>query len=171
MLTAQQIRAHVEALSDRCPDSGVFALRVTSNWSGPDSLLIRGKPHRIVASESELALREAVIQAERDQAPVVLLTGREDSELGEDLRARLARRRVLPLSSSEMFRHLFRAKDIEPRLRNQLWLAELLVEAAPPEGYPPVPGGRLDEDTAIEAFLRRVMGFTTGRPDLVQVME
>jgi hypothetical protein len=171
MLTAQQIRAHVEALSEKCPDATAFALKVTSKWGGPDSMVIRGRQHRIIASESELALREAIIEAEKHQAPVVLLTGCEDGELGEDLRARLARRRVLPLSSSEMFRHLFKAKDIEPRLRNQLWLAELLVEAAPPDGYTPVPGGRLDEDTAIEAFLRRVMAFPTGRPDLVQVLE
>lgn len=171
MLTAQQIRAHVEALSEKCPESLAFALRVTSKWTGAECLMIRGRSYRIVASESELALREAVTVAERDQSPVVLLTGREDSDLGEDLRARLARRRVLPLSSSEMFRHLFKAKDIEPRLRNQLWLAESLVEVAPVDGYPPVPGGRLDEDTAIEAFLRHVMGFVTGRPDLVQVLE
>lgn len=171
MLTPQQIRAHVEALSERCPDAIAFALKVTSQWTGPETLSIRGRSHRIFASNSELALREAVVDADRNQVPVVLLTAREDNDLGEDLRARLARRRVLPLSSSEMFRHLFRAKDIEPRLRNQLWLAELLVEAAPPDGYPPVPGGRLDEDTAIEAFFRRVMGFPTGRPDLAQVLE
>ncbi len=171
MLTPQQIRAHVEALYDKCPEASAFALKVTSQWTGPDSVNIRGRAHRIFASDSELALREAVVEADRSQVPVVLLTAREDNELGEDLRARLARRRVLPLSSSEMFRHLFRAKDIDPRLRNQLWLAELLVEAAATEAYPPVPGGRLDEDTAIEAFLRRVMGFPSGRPDLAQVLE
>jgi len=171
MLTAKQIRAQVEALLERAPDARAFALNVSSAWTGPGELAIRERPFRIVASDSELALREALVSADASGVPVVLLTKLSDGQLGEDLCARLARRRVNPLSGSEMLRHLFQAKDVEPRLRNQLWLAEALVDAQPAGGYPPVPGGRLDEETALESFLRHVMGFTAGRPDLTDVLE
>jgi len=170
MITVQQIRAHVEALAERAPEAMAFALSVATRWTGPREVQVGARKFRIVPSNSELEIRDALVTAEQSGTPVVLLTRLKDSDLGEDVCARLGRRHVIPLSGSELLRHLFRARDIEPRLRNQLWLAEALVEAQPPGGYPPVPGGRLDEDTALDAFLRQVMGFDVGRPDLADVL-
>ncbi len=170
MLTLNQIRTQVAAIRDAAEGAQAFGLQVQQAWSGPDQVTVDDVGHRIVQAGSELAFREALVESGRTGIPVILLTPLAEGALGEDVLARLARRRLYPLSGREMLRQLFGAKDVEPRLRNRRWMAEALVEAQPSGGYPPVPTGRLDEETAWEMLLRHVLGFRGGRPDLVELL-
>ncbi len=45
------------------------------------------------------------------------------------------------------------------------------MEAQPPDGFPPVPTGRLDWETVWETFLRQVLRFRGGKPDLADVID
>src|SRR6266516_2769270 len=65
-----------------------------------------------------------------------------------------------------MLRAAFQARDVDPRLGDEEWLAEFLLEHAPAGGYPPVLGGVLDSDTAWRHLLARTIGLEVQRPDI-----
>jgi hypothetical protein len=45
------------------------------------------------------------------------------------------------------------------------WLADLLLNAAPPAGYPPVAGGILDLDMSLRIVQECLLGLPEGRSD------
>jgi len=49
-------------------------------------------------------------------------------------------------------------------------MASLLLENVPPAGYPPVPGGFLDLDSAWSQILRACLGLEGGRPDVLTLL-
>jgi hypothetical protein len=159
---------HSQALAN----DRVVGLQVSQRWTGPDSFQLDGKRHRIVQADSELAVREAFAEAAGGTHVLVILSSLQANALGEDVRARMVQPKnpLVPISSREILRELFKAKEVDARLQGLRWMAEALVEAQPVEGFPPVPGGRLDEETAWETFLRQVLGFRSGRPDLLDVI-
>ena len=78
--------------------------------------------------------------------------------------ARLAKRRLWRIDPWRMVLDLFRARELDPRVRRDRWLAEALLEWAPAEGYAPVAGGVLDEETVWAAVAHRV-GLPDPQPD------
>jgi hypothetical protein len=168
MLTLNQIRTQVSAIRQRFPETRAVGLQVQERWLGPATFHLDGVEQVIVQTDSELAIREALTRTPLEQ--LVLLTSVPDRRLGEDVLARLARRKLFHISSTEILKELFKAKEIEPRLAGIRWMAEALAEARPPEGYPPVAGGRLDSETAWEMLLRHSLGFRSGKPDLLDLI-
>ncbi len=168
MLTLNQIRTQVSAIRQRFPETRAVGLQVQERWLGSATFQLDGIEQVIVQTDSELAIREALTKTPPEQ--LVLLTSVPDRCLGEDVLARLARRKLFHISSKEILKELFKAKDIEPRLAGVRWMAEALAEARPPEGYPPVAGGRLDSETAWEMLLRHSLGFRSGKPDLLDLI-
>ncbi len=168
MLTLNQIRTQVSVIRQRYPEPRAVGLQVQERWLGPATFHLDGIEQVIVQTDSELAIREALTRTPPGQ--LVLLTRVPDRCLGEDVLARLARRKLFLISSQEILKELFKAKDIEPRLAGVRWMAEALAEARPSEGYPPVAGGRLDSETAWEMLLRHSLGFRSGKPDLLDLI-
>lgn len=173
MLTLNQVRTQVSAIRKRWPNGRPVGLQVTDRWTGPETFVLDGTVHRIVQADSELAIRQVLCETANATESLVILSSLPPQSLGEDVRARLVQPKnpLIPISSREILRELFKAKEVEPRLHGLRWMADALVEAQPPGGFPPVPGGRLDEETAWEVFLRQILGFRGGRPDLVDVIE
>lgn len=168
MLTLNQIRTQVSAIRQRFPETRAVGLQVQERWLGPATFNLDGIEQVIVQTDSELAIRESLTRTPLEQ--LVLLTSVADRRLGEDVLARLVRRKLFHISSKEILKELFKAKDIEPRLAGVRWMAEALAEARPAEGYPPVAGGRLDSETAWEMLLRHSLGFRSGKPDLLDLI-
>lgn len=168
MLTLNQIRTQVSAIRQRFPEARAVGLQVQERWLGPATFPLDGVEQVIVQTDSELAIREALTRTPPGQ--LVLLTSIPDRRLGEDVLARLARRKLFHISSKEILKELFKAKDIEPRLAGVRWMAEALAEARPSDGYPPVAGGRLDSETTWEMLLRHGLGFRSGKPDLLDLI-
>lgn len=168
MLTLNQIRAQVSGIRQKKPANRAVALKAQERWLGPAAFNLDGLAQGIVQADSELGVREAL--SSHPLASLVLLTKMSEKELGEDVVARLAGRKVHNISSQEILRELFKAKDVEPRLAGVRWMAEALAEAEPPDHYPPVAGGRLDSETAWEMLLRHALGFRSGKPDLIDLI-
>jgi hypothetical protein len=161
--TVAQVRALVRKLRrgnrhGEGPGPIIAAARVRGEWVGPATVAVDGEDIDVVVAISELALREALVEHEESERSLVVLTRLEEGELGTDVLARVARRRVHRLDPWETVAELFGAREIDPRLRREPTLAEALVEAAPPDGYPPVPTGLLDRDTAWRELLRAGFG-------------
>ena len=131
----------------------------------PQFIERRGKQFRIVWCESVLEVREALAEIEETaDAKLLLITNLDESLLGADVVARFPRGRLMAASRWDALRAAFSARDLDPRLRGQDWLSDLLLERPPVAGYPPVPGGVLDLDTAWHSCLEHAVGLLDARP-------
>lgn len=157
--TDGQIKAQVSAIRKKASPSAVaFALRCDAPWNGPSRLTIDGLLHRVVYCRSDLELREQLRTARLEKEPLVALCPFESGQLGEDVLARLAKRRVHPPRANEILGSLFQAATVDPRILTNGPLSQGLIEHAPSDGYPPVPGGALDLQTAWKELLGRLLG-------------
>ncbi len=101
---------------------------------------------------------------------LVVITPLDEAQLGLDVLARLAGRQLYRIDHWQMVRDLFRARELDPRLPSQAWLAEALLQHIPPGGYPPVASGLLDAETVWRHLLTQCLELPDGRPDAVALL-
>ena len=140
-----------------------------ADWSGGQSLRIGEVDVPVRFCSSALAVRDALVELGKQVGPVALLTPCPPEDLGQDVIARLSRRKLLPIDAWKIVEGLFAANRRDPSLRGK-WFAEALLEGVSPSGYPSVAGGFLDVDAAYDALLRQ-LGFADGRPDARTLLE
>jgi hypothetical protein len=172
LLSDKQIQAQVSSIR-RTLKHGCqhFAIRSAGNWTGPDHLTIDGAEHLIFDCVSDLQIREAMIQADRENKPSVLLCSMSDERLGDDVLSRIAKQKVFAPQLKEMIGELFAVRVIDPRVTKTKPLMQGLLDHVPAQGYPPVPGGSLDLQTAWVTLLGRIMGETVESPSLSKLLE
>lgn len=167
MLSPAQVRAQVAAIRKKMTDGPrVFALQAQGAWTGPETLEVEGEPHRVVTCQSDLQMREALLACEADARPCILLCDVKAEQIGEDLLARVAKRRVFPQQPNEVLAELFGARVIDPRVLTCKPLIDALINHVPKEGYPPVAGGSLDLQTAWLALLQAMFEECWDAPNL-----
>jgi hypothetical protein len=161
-----EIRTQIATVLEREPDARVFGLSTPAAGSWPATITVNTREFSILYCDSALAFRQALQAARGNGAGLVVLTPLAERALGADVLARLARGRLFHVRQWEMVRHAFRALSVDPRLAPYGWMAELLIEHMPPEGYAPAPSGVLDAETAWRTFLRVSLGLDAERLDL-----
>lgn len=164
-LTEAQLRAQVRTVCEKVPEARVIGIHVPGPYTGRASIRVNGEEFAVVFCPSSLALREHLGGRAPDAPGLVVLTDRDENDLGADLVARLARRRLYRIEPWRAVLDLFRARELDPRLPRGRWLAEALLEGAPADGYPAVASGVLDEDTVWDTLLRGRLGFPSADPD------
>lgn len=169
--SSQQIASQIDAVLQRMPEARLIGIRSPTRRSWPETIERAGQHFRLLWSESGLELRERVAAAEAGEERLVVLTALPDEALGTDLLARFAKARLLQPNIWEMLRSAFQARDVDPRLAGEEWLAELLLEHAPPAGYPPTAGGVLDADKAWRHGLASAIGLDATRPDVETLLQ
>src|SRR5947208_1101505 len=116
-LTPEQAQAQAAAIRSRSSgDSRVVALRHTGSWPGPDKLNVSGEDYFVIPCISDLQIREALGQLEGNNSPGMLLCDVDQATLGEDVLARLVRRRIHHPQWEEMLRELFAATFVDARI-------------------------------------------------------
>jgi hypothetical protein len=160
----QQLAEQIDGVLQRSPEVRLIGIRSPRRHAWPETIERGGHRFRLVWSDSALELRDQ-LSGEGQSDRVVVLTNLPDEAMGADLLARFPRARLLQPDDWQMLRGAFQARDIDPRLAGEEWLADLLLEHAPAEGYPPVPGGVLDADTAWRHLLARTIRLEALRPD------
>ena len=167
-----QIERELDRLIASRSEARVLGLRSPTRRAWPD-FIDRGEVHfRLAWCASELELRERLDEADiGPEAGLVLLTPLDDSDLADDVRARLYHARLARTDRWAVLRGAFQARGVDPRLGAQPWLADLLIAHAPATGsYPPVASGVLDLETAWAAILDQVLLLPRGPVDLVSLM-
>ena len=167
------IRSKLEGHSGGHPPDAphVFALRSGAIWTGPASLDVDGQPVDVVAAVSALHVREVLAARVAGMPDLVVITALTEAELGADVMARLAGRRVVSLEPWTLVLEAFRARDLDARLLAHRWMALALLEAMPASGYVPVAAGVLDSETAWGALLQQRLGLPVAQPDVVALLE
>lgn len=150
----------------------VLAVRAAPRWDGEEVIETEDGVIRVAPCVSGLAVRDLL--NEREVSPngetLVILTDRDERDLGQEVLARVWRQRLVPPSRWTAAKHLFRVNELDPSLADARWMIDLLVEVAPPRGYPPPPSGLLDFDTAWRTFLRHALRVDVDEPTLTDLL-
>ncbi|MFF4399078.1 BREX-2 system phosphatase PglZ [Streptomyces sp. NPDC001480] len=138
----------------------VVLLRSAPQWDGPaEPAWGEGRTAGVAVAPSPLAVHELVLDhlAGRRPGPAVLvvLSDREQNELDPAILARVHKLRIDTVDSWDVVREAFGARQIDPRLKDVNWAAEALLDATPPGGWQPVPGGWLSRQYALTALAQR----------------
>ena len=168
-LSQQQLRSIVEERWQRDPEAFAVGLHVANGMTFPTEVEFDFGKAEIVRADTVFQVREALLDAEQMQKKVVILTKLHETELGHDVRARLARSKLFPINHWASLCSLFKAKELDRSVCNAD-LAQALLESAPPDGYPPVSAGILDAGTVWRAVCRHVFDMGEREPDLVTLL-
>ena len=164
-----QIRAQVESIRKQYPDAraiGIGLPALDDAATEPAALRIGSEELPVARCGSVLALRERLVDLPAAGPPLVVLTDLPATELGEDVRARLARRRLFSIEAWQLVKERFKAQFVDPRLADRHeWAAPALLDAEPETGYPPAPSGFLDAEMAWRRLFEALVGIPCGERD------
>ncbi|MGH9162095.1 MAG: BREX-2 system phosphatase PglZ [Vicinamibacteraceae bacterium] len=166
--TEAQVREHVKNVRHKVQNARVIGIHAEA-WSGPETIDIDQVPFRVALCPSPLEVREQLIE-QQDGLGLVVLTPVSERDLGGDVLARFAKRRLFDIDTWSMALDLFKARTVDPRVQRKRWLADALVEHAPPGGYEAVASGVLDADTVWNVLLARGLDLPDGRPDALALL-
>lgn len=127
---------------------------------------------RIRPAESALAVRE-VLTEHRDGDWLVVITDRDDDDLGPGIRAHFVWQRLRRPDPWESVRNRFHATGIDPALTSRPRdrdLAAALVGATPATGWPAAPAGVLTRTHALGAVASAHLGFDGDTADALGVL-
>jgi len=161
------IRAQAAEIRRRHPEAPVIGIRLPEPAEVGARIRVNGEELPVAWCRSVLEARQRILEAGGE--PLVLLTAELDApELGDDLLARLARRRLHPIDPWGLVRDRFRATRIDPRLYadGKDLLARALLAAL--EGRPapkPAPSGFLAAETVWGVLFETLLGLEGGACD------
>ncbi|WSD06267.1 BREX-2 system phosphatase PglZ [Streptomyces hirsutus] len=171
-LNAATITQYLGSESGLKPDRRrVVLLRAAPSWDGPDELSWgEQRRARVAVAPSPLGVYELILAHQKPAAAgpevLVVLTDREEAELGPDLLAKVHRQRVNAVDTWDVVREAFGASAPDHRLFEENWAAEALLDAAPPHGgWPKLAGGVLSRREALTALALRRLGIGRYDPD------
>jgi hypothetical protein len=149
----------------------IIAVEAAPDWPGSEVIESGVGPIRVAPCVSALAVRDVISHWERkDSETLVILTDRDERDLGEEVLARVWRNRLQRPSGWPAIQHLFRVDRLDPALAEHRWLVDLLVGVAPVHGYPPPPSGFLDIATAWRTLLRHGLRIDVEQPMVVDLL-
>jgi hypothetical protein len=169
--TLEHVATQVAIIRRQRPDARAIGIAISGLWLGGATLQVNGDALPVVFCASALQVSEALASQADDGPPLLILTNLDEGQLSLDVLARLAGRRLHPIDRWQMVRDLFRARQIDPRLAPQGWIADALLQQIPEGGYPPVASGLLDADTAWSHILQQQLGLSSGRPDATALLQ
>ncbi|MFE2496142.1 BREX-2 system phosphatase PglZ [Streptomyces scopuliridis] len=144
-------------------------LRAAPAWDGPAELAWGEQRSAVVAvALSPLAAYELVLTHQESSASgpevLVVLTDCEEAELGPDLLTKVYKQRVNMVNTWDVVREAFGASGTDPRLYDENWAAEALLDAAPGR-WPQLAGGILSRAEALASLALRRLGVGRYDPD------
>src|SRR5262245_6773220 len=143
-----------------------IGVHIAAPWDGGDALWVLrldGEELPLAWCPSALAFRDELVRNERAGRQAVLLTDRNEQDLGLDVLARLVKRRLFRLDAFQALYERLGVRGVDPRLRSLRWLPDHLLAVWPENVRPASPV--LDADEVWQVLLGR-LGFSDPRPDL-----
>lgn len=140
---------------------GVLGVRAQPVWDGSPRFDHDGMPVRVVPCASALAVREALLERQPGRW-LVILTDRDDEDLGDGITAHLLGQRVRTPDLWQAVRERFGATRIDHRLvggTGSRDFALAVLTATPAQGWLPAPGGLLTPDHLYGSLATTHLGF------------
>ena len=171
--TPPVVRALVRKLRQEPAHGRVMGVHAQPVWSHEPEFTIDGSTVRVRACLSPLAVREALVEQQDNGAGyLVIVTDCTDVDLGAGIRARLARRQLIPVDLWATVKESFRASHIDGAFvrRDKAWAPRALVDHEPPAGWPEAPGGSLTRDVALGQLAGLVLGVDADHIDAIALL-
>lgn len=152
---------------------GVVGLRGVPDRAALADLEHDGHLVRVRPAESALAVREALAE-HRSGDWMVVVTDREDDDLGAGVLAHFIWQRLRSPDPWEAVRHRFSATGIDPGLtaaRHSRDLAAALLAASPSNGWPAAPAGVLTRAHALTSVAKARLGLSADAADTLGVLQ
>lgn len=161
----ERVRARLPRLASGA--DAVIGIRSPQSpvWHGADAFDIDGRPVRVAACPSVLAVLDALASQEPGSV-LVLLTDQPESELGDAVLARVHDGRLLEADRYTLLDDLLGARQLDPRIRAERWLVDALVELAAAEALPPTAGAMLSRSRVLALVATARLGRDPERTDL-----
>jgi hypothetical protein len=156
------LRGVLAQVDPRREDSRVVVVSAAPEWDGPEVLDTDAGSVRVVPGPSVLAVRTAL--ADHADERLVILTALPMSELGIEVQARTWKGRPIAPSPWDAVKALFRVDAIDPSLRDERWMVDLLVRLAPARGYAQPTSQLLDRTTAWRNLYRHALQLPVDDP-------
>ena len=128
-MTPEHLIRQVERLCELRPDTRIVGIHA-ARWQGPDDIVVNGQTFPVRWCDSALAVSEGLADIDVDDR-LIVLTPLANEALGLDVRARLARRRLLHPELWQTVRDAYGVVAVDPRLPTEPWMAEALLRARP----------------------------------------
>ncbi len=170
MLKPRHLRTRIAGVLKKRPDSRIIAFHTAERWEGEPVLDVDGETFLVAQCGSQLAIREAVLNAREIRRRLAVVTSLEDPALADDLRISLTRRKLLRIHSWTSVQELFQARGVEPGVGRKRWLADVLLNAIPSGGWPAAANGFLTAERVWSEVLPVVMRLETVRPDVKDLL-
>ena len=164
--SAARLSQHVEQALAQATEQDVLAYAWSDGWQGDETLKVNGRKLRVWHCESSLQVREALTSPSDD--PRILLISCEESDLGQDVLARLFRHRLLHVDRWQLVAEAYGAVQLDPRLYDIPWMADALLDAAPRSRHGSIPV--LTHDQAMRACLLHALGVDDRDLDLEKLL-
>ena len=160
-MTPEHLARQVERLCERWPETRVVGVHA-ARWQGGDSIAVDGQTFPVHWCPSALALSECLAALGEDDR-LIVLTPLVDTDLSLDVRARLARCRLLHPERWHLVRDAYCVAGVDPRLPMQAWMADALLAARPNRARSPT--SVLNAEAAWTHVLNHHLGLADGSPD------
>jgi hypothetical protein len=167
-LTEAALRGVVAKYARHDRGARLLVVAGAPSWDRPDEVDSDVGPLRVVAAPSVLAARTAIV--DHPEGRLVLITPVPMMDLGEEVAARAWKGQIQHPSPWDGVTSLFKVDAIDPTLRDERWMVELLVTLAPAHGYPQPTSQILDRATAWRTLYRTGLGLAADRPSMADVL-
>ena len=124
------------------------------SWDGPVSHELGGRTVHVEPCPSVLAVLDALARYDGADHTLVIFTDRSEGDLGDDLLARMHRGKLFDASRYTLLDDLLGARQLDPRIRQQGWLVDALVDLAHAGALPSTQGATLSLGHATVLVLR-----------------
>lgn len=151
------------------PEAGqALGVQSQSRWQGQDRIMIDQETWRVAQCDSVLELRQRL--SEESPSPLVLITALATNAVGDDVRARLYKQQLLTVDSWNSLADRFKARQVDPALRQSTALADAALDALADTDAPVAPSGVLTAEAVWQIVLSKRLGLQPARPDLLDFL-
>lgn len=166
------VRSMIETVRKKGYNASVLGVRARPEWSGDSLFALDGAAVRVVPCPSALAAREALLTRADDEW-LVILTDRDEQDLGAGIVSRLVGQRLRSPDPWEGVKLRFSSSGLDPSLTAHPHARELalgLLQSAPAAGWPAAPGGVLTVDHALGSVAWEHLGLQGDALDVPGVL-
>ncbi len=171
--TLPVVRALLDEARSKKYVAGNLGIRARPEWTGVEEFDHHGVPVTVVPCVSTLAVRDALL-LRADDRWLVILTDRDNDDLGAGVRAHLLWHRLRTPDPWSAVQSRFAAHGLDPALTTDAAhrdLASGLLATTPVDGgWPPAPGGVLTREHALGCVASRYLHILTSGLDATAVL-
>src|ERR1039458_1995131 len=139
-----------------------------SRWQGSSEISLDSERWRVAQCDSVLEMRQRL--SEDSSSPLVLITPLSTAAIGDDVRARLFRQQLLAVDPWNGLAERFKARQVDPVLRQSTALADAALDALGTSEPPVAASGVLTPELVWQVILQNRLGLNTAKPDLLEFL-